>query len=384
MPTTTFYNRILAPQAYPIFSYDTTSYDHIQQAWMELEMANYKFGNSMSFITSAKWAKYYEQEHILPIAAINCGLHSFDTNAVANGNIIIVGEQYSDGTNVANAYLKHNSVLAALYADNIYQNMTYDLLYSNLLLQNNNDYAITHIELKVGKQATVYSLKQDTRLPYTFTEAGPLNMQFTIYLSNGTSKVINQTINVIAVKKSRAALDPNLCQPIRTVITGRAFMQPDTISNNFGASVEVGFYRHFSGIGNCDTMLSNPIIFVDGYDDSSKRGFADIYGVNMSYLNPLNSADSLRVGDSLRHQGHDIFIFNPRWYINPAGRQIDGGTDYIERNAYALEALIQQINQRLAWQGSTDSLTIVGPSMGGQISRYALADMERAGTPHRC
>jgi hypothetical protein len=26
MPTTTFYNRILAPMAYPIYSYDTTSF----------------------------------------------------------------------------------------------------------------------------------------------------------------------------------------------------------------------------------------------------------------------------------------------------------------------------------------------------------------------
>jgi Secretion system C-terminal sorting domain len=307
-----------------------------------------------------------------------------DTNAVANGNIRLIGEQYADGANVAKAYIKHNILLAALYANTIYQNQAYHLLHSNLLLQNNNEQTVTKVELKIGNKPTVYNFIKDKSLPYTFTEAGPVNLQFTIYLSNGSTKVINQTLNITAVKKSRAALDPNLCPLIVTNITGRTYMQPDNVANNFGAIVDVGFYRHFSGAGNCDTMLSKPVIFIDGYDDKSTRSIGTIYEENMSFLNPLNPLDSLRVGDSLRHQGHDIFIFNPRMYIDPSGNSVDGGTDYIERNAYALEVLIQQINQRLAWQGSTDSLIIVGPSMGGQISRYALADMERAGTPHRC
>jgi hypothetical protein len=311
MPTTKFYNRILAPMAYPIYSYDTTSFEHIQQAWFELEKANYNFGKSMSFITSAKWANYYRQENILPIAVINCGLHSFDTNALANKDITMVDEQYMDGTNAAQAYIKHNSVLAAIYANTIYQNQAYDLLYSNLLLQNNNDYTVTKIELKVGDKPAVYSFINEARVPYTFTDAGAVNLQFTIYLSNNTSKVVNQTVNVIAVKKSKAALDPNLCDAVFTAITGRAFMQPDNVANNFATTVDVAFYRHFTAIGNCDTMLSRPIIFIDGYDDKSARGPREIYAENMSFLNPTNSADSLRVGDSLRRQGHDIFIFNP-------------------------------------------------------------------------
>jgi len=61
--------------------------------------------------------------------------------------------------------------------------------------------------------------------------------------------------------------------------------------------------------------------------------------------------------------------------INAQGR--DGGADYIERNAFLLVKLIQQVNATLAANGVASKIVVVGPSMGGQISRYALAYMEK-------
>lgn len=61
----------------------------------------------------------------------------------------------------------------------------------------------------------------------------------------------------------------------------------------------------------------------------------------------------------------------------PKPNIVDGGADYIERNALALVALIKQVNSKLLQNGSTSKLAVFGPSMGGQISRYALAYMEK-------
>ncbi len=62
---------------------------------------------------------------------------------------------------------------------------------------------------------------------------------------------------------------------------------------------------------------------------------------------------------------------------------LDGGTDYIERNAFLLVKLIQILNAKLQSNGyGNEKLVIVGPSMGGQISRYALAYMEKHGLNH--
>jgi len=56
---------------------------------------------------------------------------------------------------------------------------------------------------------------------------------------------------------------------------------------------------------------------------------------------------------------------------------IHGGADYVERNAMVLVELIKNINPALASNGSTEKLVVIGPSMGGLISRYALAYMKK-------
>ena len=63
-------------------------------------------------------------------------------------------------------------------------------------------------------------------------------------------------------------------------------------------------------------------------------------------------------------------------------KTIDGGGDYIERNAMNMIALIQMLNGRLQALGSAEQLVVIGPSMGGQITRYALSYMEKNGLPH--
>jgi hypothetical protein len=83
----------------------------------------------------------------------------------------------------------------------------------------------------------------------------------------------------------------------------------------------------------------------------------------------------------LRSKGYDVIIINNPTYTgtNTAGQSkiIDGGADYIERNAMNLVSYMQSIQQKLIANGSSEKLVLLGPSMGGQITRYALAYMEK-------
>lgn len=66
------------------------------------------------------------------------------------------------------------------------------------------------------------------------------------------------------------------------------------------------------------------------------------------------------------------------WETRPNLRKVDGGADYIERNAYTLASFIKNYVKPLQNSvGSTQQLVLIGPSMGGQITRYALAYMEK-------
>ena len=66
-------------------------------------------------------------------------------------------------------------------------------------------------------------------------------------------------------------------------------------------------------------------------------------------------------------------------YSPAEGVVIDGGADFIQRNAMILVELINQIN---AQKIGTEKNVVIGPSMGGLISRYALRYMEQNEMEH--
>lgn len=163
------------------------------------------------------------------------------------------------------------------------------------------------------------------------------------------------------------------------------------------------YYRTKNGTAtNYQKTLLKPIIIVDGFDPTDKRKFEDCDCINegdcaekystsgsfnldehrslvdlMGYKDTSitpNKDKNLIV--TLRDNGFDVIIVNqPTYYRN--GVKIDGGADFIERNAMNLASLLKKLNQTLLANNSTNQIVIVGPSMGGQISRYALAWMEK-------
>lgn len=115
---------------------------------------------------------------------------------------------------------------------------------------------------------------------------------------------------------------------------------------------------------NVDGILDRPIIVLDGFDPGDSRDIPGLYA-SLSF-------DGQNMADILRDEGFDIVILNAPMYTT-AGKDIDGGADYIQRNAMVLIALIQQLN---ADKVGNNQLVVLGPSMGGLIARYALAYME--------
>lgn len=130
-------------------------------------------------------------------------------------------------------------------------------------------------------------------------------------------------------------------------------------------------YRIFFSDGNFAKKLMNPVVIVDGFDPGDERKIPELSSTYNNFIENLNS------------QGFDVVLVNHPVYTAPSGIVVDGGADYIERNALGHVRLIQKLNTELITNGSTNELVIVGPSMGGQITRYALAYMEKNGFDHR-
>lgn len=129
-----------------------------------------------------------------------------------------------------------------------------------------------------------------------------------------------------------------------------------------------GEYEIF--LDNVDGVLDRPVIVLDGYDPGDGRDIGALYA-SLSYAGQ-------NLADELRDLGFDIVVLNAPNYVTN-GFEISGGGDFIQRNAMVLVALIQAINDQKVGE---EELVVLGPSMGGLISRYALSYMEQQGLPH--
>lgn len=157
------------------------------------------------------------------------------------------------------------------------------------------------------------------------------------------------------------------------------------------------YYR--TNNNNTLRQIRKPIIVVDGFDPGDKRRMEDCDCNNdpdcaskyttgtsfnadkhrsiidlMIFKNSNNDDDNMI--RKLRENGFDVILVNHPTYTK-SGVKTDGGADYIERNAMALATLIKYVNVKLQQNGSNEQLSIIGPSMGGQISKFALSWMEK-------
>lgn len=105
--------------------------------------------------------------------------------------------------------------------------------------------------------------------------------------------------------------------------------------------------------------LVNPVVVVEGFDIDNSMNWDELYHL-------LNQEDLI---ESLRNDGYDAVVFN-----------FTDATDYMQRNAFALVELLQEVLFRI---GVNHDIAVIGASMGGLVGRYALAYMEQESIDHR-
>ncbi|WP_298512370.1 T9SS type A sorting domain-containing protein [uncultured Kordia sp.] len=232
----------------------------------------------------------------------------------------------------------------------------------------------------------------DAPILINYNSAGKKQLQFKVRLTSGEQKI---TSAQLIVHGNSQAENPENSQGIQASIS------PDlSIYTGATSFAGLGEYQVFLGAGNTDII--KPIIVIDGFDPSDTRGISDVYDL-LTYTD--NNGMTQNLADRIRaEENFDVIVLNLPQYLRladntlqllsdvtdtnndmiidendyPAGSTlVDGGADYIERNAMILVELINTINSQKV---GTEQNVIIGPSMGGLISRYALNYMENAPT----
>lgn len=288
---------------------------------------------------------------------------------------------------------------------------------SNLIFQNTLSTAkkVKNLTVNYGT-GTTYTIMTNYVITgptqqISYPDTGEKQITFTITYSNNTTlttyakikylKVVNDPLRKTMGSDPNCGKDYGLREHNNGIISDYPFQGYDE-SFAFKGFI---YYDVFYSTAAPAKKILKPIIIIDGFDPGDKRQvlpcdyepFKYRAGVDRSISEMMKYGDNKEKDliKELQSKGYDVIIVNqPTYYImtttpyqkvdkgTPGSKEIDGGGDYIERNGLNLVTLIKKINTELATNGSAEKLVIVGPSMGGQISRYALAYMEKNNIPH--
>lgn len=259
---------------------------------------------------------------------------------------------------------------------------------------NNTSNTIVSIQANFDNGNGLNPINFNTPIDSNYSKEGEKEITFIIELSNG--ETITRYSNIIIEASQKDLTQANRMTP--SEITSSIIAD---LSSYAGATSHAGLAEYEVFLG-ADNILDKPIFIIDGFDPSDTRNIPGLYNL----LNFDNNGTTQNLADDVRNdENFDVVLINfPSYFVlangnlqslanstdingdtiidtldYPGSILVDGGADFIERNAFSVIDIITLINTQKV---GTEENVIIGPSMGGLISRYALNYMEANSLPH--
>jgi|GEM_PF-2093610 len=367
-------------------SEDSVNTERVTQIWHELHQATYDSEGKLSLSEALYRARSNKAaDNVISLGAINYQFQTIDSNAFIDSTLYYGPDSLLYEGRDGNPYRTHRIVMPVVFTEDVSDNEVLFYFDPALQLTGNGLSQVSSIKLSIGAQEITLQPGETGLL--SFAEFQQNNsfivLKTEIFLEDGVHKLYYTVLANKLFKTTNIPTASNICTSQEQVITSGSNLMFQGYDENIPTQAvgEIKTYYHLQDLDgtNCDPHIRKPIIILDGFDplDAERPSPDHIY--DLLYYNFKNN----HLGAELRLKGFDIIILNfPQYMVPGTGTLRDGGADYMERNAMILVKLIQDINAELASNNSSEKIVIIGPSMGGQISRYALKYMENNGMTH--
>lgn len=314
----------------------------------------------------------------ISIAVLHYNYQSLRSDAV-NANLLTVSnDQLYDVPGRPQSPYQTNQVFAAapirqaaVLGDN-------DIIFRPELFFANTGKTVASLALAVGDTSSYQTMAFNVPLTVNFTEAGFVDITIRITYTDasvayGHSKLLvypQPSAGIIIVDTVNNV--GNDMQPLRFGGWRSSTNEAITATQPYLGQAASGDITIQLAIGNTTGQIRKPLIVVEGFDLEDSYGFTD-FTSNMSFDFNTDPIESITLNNGLDNINEYDLIF-----LNFAD-----ATDYIQRNAYLLRTVIQEINSRkTTYGGQRQDNVIIGLSMGGLVARYALRYMEQNSLDH--
>ena len=326
------------------------------------------------------------------IGLMHLNFEELKPNSLSDGLITIENNQVKRTSNQTILDEKTSTIVAPLAHHK--RGLNSSFIIDEGFVINNTSTPIKSIAVNFDDGLGFKTLPINQYINVSYPEAGDKTLSFKITLANGT--VINRTSPLKVTESQSDIASQRLMAPLENTSTITADLSAYSGATNHAGLAE---YEVFLG---ADNVLDKPIFIVDGFDPSDTRTIGGIY----TLLDFENNGTTENLADKVRNdEDYDIVLINfPSYFVlangdlqsfamstdvnndavidasdYPGSMIVDGGADFVERNAFSVVNIISIINgQKIG----TEENVIIGPSMGGLITRYALNYMESNSMSH--
>jgi Secretion system C-terminal sorting domain/Putative serine esterase (DUF676) len=373
----------------------TSNYQNFIQSWSELYRAAYN-PTFLSLENLKTNIKANTNVNLVDIGIINTKINGIDAGRTLPSMFFTNGRFWN--ISGVNPFLERQvTVISPLKEIVTSSTITFRLLPSFILQLSGLPIKTLVADFGTGTSYNLITNGAITTVNPTinFSTNGKKEFVFTVVFSNNTSETLkaNMIVDLPVINTTNTARSAFDTEENFVGIAGIDAASAGNLGfkgyNEATATKGVLEYRTYYSLvnnnGSAASKIKKEIIILDGFDPGDGR---KIYKGSAGYLeekssiyelmyydidnDPYNN-NSINLVEKLRNApyGFDVTLVN-----------FPNGTDYVERNAMALVALLNRENAKLATNGSSEKISIIGPSMGGLVSRYALAYMEKNGMNH--
>jgi len=331
------------------------------------------------------WATYNLNNPTVDIPTLFIGYQSLRSDAVSQNLISVNNERLADVAGRTQSPYTTGFAFAAAPTTESDKDGNVNFIFRSSLFINSSSKTFSSFAVDFGDGAGYQPILPDVVKNIIYSTAGVKTLQFKIQFSDGSIYYSHSKFNILQVlpgtSSSRLASDPN----INSFIFPRS--KDGTCPENFpnpgggyAATVTVRYSTAFSRPAmNCNPQLVKPFIVVEGYDPSKFSAFKLSNWSYEDFANQPRNGDNGNINNllpsnitfkqALNDAGYDIIFID-----------LVNNTEDIINNALLVENVIQWVNAHKIVNPNTglrEKTVLLGQSMGGLITRYAVCDMEK-------
>ncbi len=319
----------------------------------------------------SNWKNHRTAETIT-LSGLYYKYNAFINDAINIGKVNFVNNQFQDKfvKGVWQNPYQDFETFAMAPAITKYEGLNFKVKIPSAIFYSNYQSTVQSIQIDLGNGAGYVTVPFNQNITVNYTTEGVKIWKYKLNLTNGTTLLSQSKIEVT--------------QGLSTIPWGTASASAMTTTSVASSTI----YSHsITATKNYNGAFGTVKLTIDDTNnDGIRRALIVAEGFDAGIILAPESANGMNTYSQFKNStyygGTEL-----RSLIYDTNKQYDiiyvdwnNGVDFLQKNAFALEAVIAWVN---SVKIGTEKNVVLGQSMGGVIARYALADMEQSSLDHK-